>query len=63
MNLLDLAWREAVNAGRERILQEDLCEAFYLEHGRRHGINPFEPSFVTRRLGAANEPYELLRAK
>lgn len=63
VNLLDLAWREALKAGRETVIQDDLREAFYVEHGRRPGINPFDQDFVVRRLGAANEPYELLRAK
>lgn len=62
IELFDAAWRNATSAGRRGLEKCDFFEAFHFVHGVRNGVNPFDPSFVERRLHDVNEPYEVLRA-
>jgi hypothetical protein len=63
-DLFDSAWELAANAGRERIDQDDLAEAFDHVHGPRDpSQNPFRPEFVKRRLNGKDEPFEILGAQ
>lgn len=62
IELFDASWRNAVRAGRRSLEASDFLEAFNFVHGLRTGLNPFESSFVERRLHDVNEPYEVLRA-
>lgn len=62
VRLLDAAWPQALNGGRERLVRQDFIDAFNFIHGSRPEINPFVEGFVHRNLNQRNEPYELLRA-
>lgn len=60
--LVERGWYLAVNAGRERMLLEDLAKAYMYVHGPTpNEDNPFHPTFVKRRLVGPGDPYEKLR--
>ena len=60
--LVERGWYLAVDAGRERMLLEDLAGAYVYVHGPTPDENnPFHPAFVKRRLVGPGDPYEKLR--
>jgi energy-coupling factor transporter ATP-binding protein EcfA2 len=62
IQLVDRAWFETVKMGRENMISVDLAKAFTYVYGHvASSGNPFDQSFVVRRLRGENEPFELLR--
>jgi hypothetical protein len=63
MRLVERGWIEAVRAGRETMIFDDLRKAFNHVFGTRDGkVNPFDDDFVHRRLHGKGEPYEILQS-
>lgn len=64
VQLVDSGWFLALKAGRETMLLEDLEAAFRFVHGPQpSATNPFHPEFVTHRLVAKGDPFEVMRGQ
>lgn len=62
VQLVDRAWYITMQADREVMCIKDLEDAYTYVHGPKiDSANPFHPAFITRRLIAANDPYEMMR--